>query len=225
MWHLVFVRSNVPAQGRRAAGGGTVAYTREGNLLHPPGRGRAHRARGGVLPLRRLQPLVGPRGGSRRSGLPVLRHRLRRHRRPGRRPLRDRRGAGGRDRRCWQDAAAGEPGRPYVVFTGGEPLLQLDAAGRHGLPRSRLRGRGRDQRHDPATRRDRLAHGEPEARLHARGHARQRAEARLPARGGARGRRRRSTSSSSTCSRSTAPSWPRIPRERSTTAGATRAGG
>jgi 7-carboxy-7-deazaguanine synthase len=27
---------------------------------------------------------------------------------------------------CWRDAAAGELARPYVVFTGGEPLLQLD---------------------------------------------------------------------------------------------------
>lgn len=30
--------------------------------------------------------------------------------------------------RCWQEAAGGEPGAPYVVFTGGEPLLQLDEA-------------------------------------------------------------------------------------------------
>jgi len=27
---------------------------------------------------------------------------------------------------CWRDAVAGEAGAPYVVFTGGEPLLQLD---------------------------------------------------------------------------------------------------
>jgi 7-carboxy-7-deazaguanine synthase (Cx14CxxC type) len=27
---------------------------------------------------------------------------------------------------CWRAAVGGEPGRPYVVFTGGEPLLQLD---------------------------------------------------------------------------------------------------
>ena len=28
---------------------------------------------------------------------------------------------------CWRDAAGDQPARPYVVFTGGEPLLQLDA--------------------------------------------------------------------------------------------------
>jgi 7-carboxy-7-deazaguanine synthase len=27
---------------------------------------------------------------------------------------------------CWREAVDGEPARPYVVFTGGEPLLQLD---------------------------------------------------------------------------------------------------
>jgi len=27
---------------------------------------------------------------------------------------------------CWQEAVGAEVGRPYVVFTGGEPLLQLD---------------------------------------------------------------------------------------------------
>lgn len=29
---------------------------------------------------------------------------------------------------CWTGAVTGEPGHPYVVCTGGEPLLQLDAA-------------------------------------------------------------------------------------------------
>jgi len=29
---------------------------------------------------------------------------------------------------CWRTAVGDEPGAPYVVFTGGEPLLQLDAA-------------------------------------------------------------------------------------------------
>src|SRR5712672_1634318 len=29
---------------------------------------------------------------------------------------------------CWRVAAGAAPGTPYVVFTGGEPLLQLDAA-------------------------------------------------------------------------------------------------
>ena len=60
-------------------------------------------------------------------GLPVLRHRLRRHRRPRRRAVRDRRGAGGGGRR--RAGTVGEPReRAFVVCTGGEPLLQLDAA-------------------------------------------------------------------------------------------------
>lgn len=31
-------------------------------------------------------------------------------------------------RKHWADATGGQPGRPFVVFTGGEPLLQLDDA-------------------------------------------------------------------------------------------------
>ena len=66
-----------------------------------------------------------PRGGPGRRGLPVLRHRFRGDRRPGRRQVR---------RRPTTLAAAvaaawpaGDPAaRPLVVCTGGEPLLQLD---------------------------------------------------------------------------------------------------
>ena len=66
-------RLPAPAQGVR---GGRVRRTRrgtrpgrlthdlrgQGDLLHPAGRGRQHRPAGGVLPLRRLQPVDGPRG-------------------------------------------------------------------------------------------------------------------------------------------------------------------
>lgn len=30
--------------------------------------------------------------------------------------------------RCWQESAVGGSGQPFVVFTGGEPMLQLDTA-------------------------------------------------------------------------------------------------
>ena len=57
--------------------------------------------------------------------LPILRHGFCRHRRAGRRPLRKRRGAW--RRRSDKPGRANAP-RRFVVFTGGEPLLQLDAA-------------------------------------------------------------------------------------------------
>ena len=66
--------------------------------------------------------------GPRTGRLPVLRHRLRRHRRPRRRPFRDG-GRPGRRRRATPGRASRTPrAEPYVVCTGGEPLLQLDAA-------------------------------------------------------------------------------------------------
>ena len=43
--------------------------------------------------------------------------------------------------------------RPFVVCTGGEPLLQLDDAARRRAPRRGLRGRRRDQRHAARARR------------------------------------------------------------------------
>ncbi len=92
---------------------------------HAAGRGRAGRPRGGVLPLRRLQSLDGARAGPRRRRLQLLRHRLRRHgRRPaaGASPTAD--GAGRRGR----GGVAGGRRGALVVCTGGEPLLQLDAA-------------------------------------------------------------------------------------------------
>ena len=69
---------------------------REGDFLHAAGRGCERRARRRVLPLCRLQSVVGARAGSRHRRLPVLRHRFRRHRRRGRRQVRDGRRAGRR---------------------------------------------------------------------------------------------------------------------------------
>ena len=53
----------------------------QGDVPDAAGRGRECRAPRGVRALRRLQSVVGPRAGSRDRGLPVLRHRFRRHRR------------------------------------------------------------------------------------------------------------------------------------------------
>ena len=114
---------------RPRSGRERVDLHREGDFLHAAGRGRADRARGGVLPLLRLQPLVGAGGGPVARGLPVLRHRFRRHR-TGRRQIQERQRACGRDR-----SMLGSEGRraqrarlpkKYVVCTGGEPLLQVD---------------------------------------------------------------------------------------------------
>ena len=57
--------------------------------------------------------------------LPVLRYRFCRHRWTGRRQIQNGRGAGRTCARAvgWQTAT----GTPYVVCTGGEPLLQIDA--------------------------------------------------------------------------------------------------
>jgi hypothetical protein len=71
----------------------------QGDLLHAAGRGCQRRPAGRVLPLRRLQPVVGTREATAPGGVPVLRHRLRRHRRPRRRALRRCVGAGATHRR------------------------------------------------------------------------------------------------------------------------------
>ena len=57
-----------------------------------------------------------------------------------------------------------ELGPRLVVVTGGEPLLQLDVDAARGAPRSRLRGRGRDQRHAARAGRARLAMCQPQSR-------------------------------------------------------------
>ena len=119
----------------------------QGDLLHPAGRGHPRRAAGGVLPVHRLQPVDRPGAGPGPRDLPVLRHRLRRHRRAGRGPVRDRRRPGRSGRRRLGSAGAVARARPFVVCTGGEPLLQLDAGRRRGVACRRVRGGGRDQRH------------------------------------------------------------------------------
>ena len=132
-----------------AAGGDEGGWDDSGlrgqrDLPHAAGRGRPGRARGRVLPLRRVQPVVRARGRPRGGGLPVLRHRL---------------------RRAWTGRAADasptpppspapsrRPGRAgpdnrYVVFTGGEPLLQLDAPLIEAVHAAGVRDRHRDERH------------------------------------------------------------------------------
>ena len=141
----------------------------------------------------------GREAGPRQRGLPLLRHRIRRHRR---------RAAAGASRRppnwsvrCNRCCRPASPA-PLVVCTGGEPLLQLDTPLRgcdapRGIPR-----RGRNQRHAAARRRHRLDLRQPEGRRAAGAGARQRTEAGLPA-----GRRRAAAPSSaspstiSSCSR------------------------
>ena len=127
----------------------------QGDLLHAAGRGREHRAPGRLLPVRRLQPVDRARAGPRDArsarfcdtdfvgtdgpggGKFATAGRARRRRLPSHWPA----GANGRSRRL-------------VVCTGGEPLLQLDAELIDALHDARLRDRGRDQRHAPASRRD-----------------------------------------------------------------------
>src|SRR6266487_1264874 len=55
----------------------------QGDLLYAPGRRGSGGPTRGLLPFCRLQPLVRTGGGSRGGHLSVLRHGLRRHRRPG----------------------------------------------------------------------------------------------------------------------------------------------
>ena len=94
------------------------------------GRRGAGGARGGLLPLCRLQSLVGPRERPGGGDLPVLRHGVCGRGWAGRRKVRFRRrfgsGRGTRVGRKFQQNGAGL-GKRFVVCTGGEPLLQLDA--------------------------------------------------------------------------------------------------
>ena len=117
----------------------------QGNLPHAAGRGRPGRPAGGVLPLRRLQSVeraarrIAPTavctfcdtdfvgmdgaGGGRFADAAALADARRR-------------------------AVAGRrSGSRFVVCTGGEPLLQLDAAADRRAARARLRRSHRDQRH------------------------------------------------------------------------------
>ena len=67
---------------------------------------------------------------------------------------------------------ASYPASKYVVFTGGEPLLQLDAALIDGDARGRLRDRHRNQRHLAGAGRGRLDLRQPEDGLDAGGRQR-----------------------------------------------------
>ena len=182
-----------------------MTYTVKEIFYTLQGEGAQRRAARGLLPLLRLQPLERAREGSRDGGVHVLRHRLRRHRRPD----------GGKFRSAGElaDAVAGDwprvngRSRPLVVCTGGEPLLQLDAPLVDAFHAARLRDRGRDQRHARAAARDRLDLRQPEGRLRDRAAARQRAQARLPAgRSPSPSASPTPTSSTSTSSPWTAPS-------------------
>ena len=179
---------------------------RQGDLLHAAGRGRASRPAGGVLPLRRLQPVDRPRGRPRHRRLPVLRHRLRRHRRPGRRQVRDR-------RRRWPTRSqprwpAGE--RPAPAR--GLHRRRAAAAARRAARRRAARARASRSPSRPTAPCRRRAGIDwicvsPKAGADAGADRRRRAEAGLSAgRRRARALRRASPSTTSSCSRWTAPS-------------------
>jgi hypothetical protein len=78
---------------------------------------------GGVLPLRGMQPVVGARGGQGFGHLQLLRYGFRRDRWTRRRTVRRCRSLVDAVDRAWGARGAGK----FVVCTGGEPLLQLDA--------------------------------------------------------------------------------------------------
>ena len=121
-----------------------VGLRGQGDLPHPAGRGRPGRPRGGVLPLRRLQPMERAGARPRRRRLHLLRHRLRRDRRAGRRQVPHRR----RSRRCRRGRLGGTAGQP----AGGADRRRAALAARRGagvrLARSGLLDRAGDQRHD-----------------------------------------------------------------------------
>ena len=172
------------------------------------GEGAQRRPAGGVLPLRRLQPLDRPRGGPRarrsaRSATPTS-------------SAPTARGGGkfrtAADARRRRSPAQWPPvngrSRPLVVCTGGEPLLQLDARARRRAPRrAASRSPSRPTARSQPPRRHRLDLRQPQGRLRRpcslRGN-----ELKLvypQAGAAARALRRRSTSSTSSCSRWTAP--------------------
>ena len=76
--------------------------------------------------------------------VPLLRHRFRRHRRRGRRQVRDRRWI---SRGACRAAADRSPRAGLVVLTGGEPMLQVDERSDRCPACARLPDRHRDQRH------------------------------------------------------------------------------
>ena len=71
----------------------------------------------------------------------------------------------GRARRHHRRAMGGtDTDNRYVVLTGGEPLLQVDAGADRRAARARLRDRRRDQRHDRPARRHGLDLRQPQSR-------------------------------------------------------------
>ena len=112
-----------------------MALRGQGDLLHAPGRRRQTRPRRRLLPLRGLQPVVGPRGGPRGT-LPLLRHRLRRHRRPRRRQVRHAERLAAAVRGCLADAAPGR-GRPSSSAPAASPSSSSTTPLVAGPPRAR----------------------------------------------------------------------------------------
>src|SRR5262249_19465705 len=144
------------------------------------------RPRGRVLPLRRLQPLVGPRGGPRFGGLSVLRHPVRRHRRSGWGEVRERGAVGGRrgERLAGRVLRVSPPARGvYGRRTAATARRALGT----GAARGGVRGRHRDQRHAPTAAGDRLGLRQPEGGGRTGIPHGQRTEAGLPAGGGGAG--------------------------------------
>ena len=116
---------------------------------------------GGLLPVRRLQPLDRPRGRPASAVCRFCDTDFVGTDGPGGGRFADGAELAAPSAAAWPADGAG---RRFVVCTGGEPLLQLDAAAARGPAPARLRGRGGDQRDLAAAGRDRLALREPQGR-------------------------------------------------------------
>ena len=170
-----------PAYQRRVAAL-IVTLPGQGDLPHAAGRGRPRRPARGVLPLHRLQPLDRARGAPGQRRLPVLRHRLRRHRRPGRWRLR-------RRRRRWPTpsprAWAGDAGRRRRPASWSAPAASRCSSSTTPLVDA-LHDRGFEIAIETngtlaGARRDRLGLREPQGRRRPGGARRRRAQAGVPA--------------------------------------------
>ena len=201
-----------------------MSYAVKEIFLTLQGEGGQAGRRGGVLPLRRLQPVERARAGPRRA--PSA---------PSATPTSSawtaRAAAASPTPRRWPtavEAAVARAGRTtgWWCCTGGEPLLQLDDAADRRAARARLRDRGGDQRHAAGARR--ASTGSASAPRPTRRWCRPRGqELKLvyPAgRASIRSASRGWISSASTCSRWTGPTARRTPRRPSPIAWPTRAG-